>query len=349
MTTAGTCRSGSTPKVPAVTSVDDLLKPDYQGKVALDGDPTQAGAAFAGVVMVALAPGAATPDDVAPGVDFFGNSRRRGTSCRSTRPRPRSSRARPRWSSTGTTSTPPETEKLPSGRCSCPRARPVAGYYFQAISNDAVHPAAARFWQEFLYSDDGQNLWLAGGARPVRADAMVEAGTIDQAAYDALPRSRVTGDRQRGAERRGDEVPLVELGKGDRLSRTWQGTASAARPARALPLVPFLALVFFFLIIPTLTVVVASVYQDGVFSLDRVAALFSDTALTALWRSVVLSGDHGDHRRVPRRGAGLADREQPALVGVPPGRACRCAACWPSSAVWHWHSRSWPRSGSTAC
>ena len=28
---------------------------------------------------------------------------------------------------------------------------------------------------------------LAGGARPVRADAMVEAGTIDQELYDALP------------------------------------------------------------------------------------------------------------------------------------------------------------------
>jgi putative spermidine/putrescine transport system permease protein len=57
-----------------------------------------------------------------------------------------------------------------------------------------------------------------------------------------------------------------------------------------LPLVPFLALVFFFLIIPTVTVMVASVYQDGEFSLGRVRALFTDTALTALWKSVLLSG-----------------------------------------------------------
>jgi len=67
----------------------------------------------------------------------------------------------------------------------------VAGYYFQAINKDAPHPAAARLWEEFLYSDAGQNLWLAGGARPVRADAMVKAGTIDQAKYGALP--KVTG------------------------------------------------------------------------------------------------------------------------------------------------------------
>jgi putative spermidine/putrescine transport system permease protein len=57
-----------------------------------------------------------------------------------------------------------------------------------------------------------------------------------------------------------------------------------------LPLVPFFALVFVFLIIPTLTVVVASVYQEGVFSLDRVRALFTETALSALWKSVLLSG-----------------------------------------------------------
>jgi putative spermidine/putrescine transport system permease protein len=58
----------------------------------------------------------------------------------------------------------------------------------------------------------------------------------------------------------------------------------------ALPLVPFLAFVVIFLLIPTVTVVVSSVYDQGVFSLDRIHALFTDTALTALWKSVLLSG-----------------------------------------------------------
>ena len=71
--------------------------------------------------------------------------------------------------------------------CCGPPGPAVAGYYFQAINKDAPHPAAARLWQEFLYSDEGQNLFLGGGARPVRADSMVKAGTIDQAAYEALP------------------------------------------------------------------------------------------------------------------------------------------------------------------
>ena len=58
----------------------------------------------------------------------------------------------------------------------------------------------------------------------------------------------------------------------------------------SLPLLPFLIVVVIFLIIPTVTVVVSSVYADGVFSLDRIAALFTGTALTALANSVLLSG-----------------------------------------------------------
>ncbi len=58
----------------------------------------------------------------------------------------------------------------------------------------------------------------------------------------------------------------------------------------ALPLLPFLAVVVIFLIIPTVTVIVSSVYADGVFSFARIQALFSDTALAALGKSVLLSG-----------------------------------------------------------
>lgn len=173
-------------KVPDITSVDDLLKPDYKGKVALNGDPTQAGAAFSGVVMVALDQGG-TAGDVSKGVDFFGELKKAGNFLP----------VDPTAATIESGQTPvvidwdylnaAETKKLPSWKVIVPGDKPVSGYYFQAISKDAPHPAAARLWQEYLYSDEGQNLWLAGGARPVRADDMIEAGTIDQKAYDALP------------------------------------------------------------------------------------------------------------------------------------------------------------------
>jgi putative spermidine/putrescine transport system permease protein len=62
------------------------------------------------------------------------------------------------------------------------------------------------------------------------------------------------------------------------------------RLREALPLLPFLLFVAVFLIIPTVTVIVSAFFLDGTFSLQRIGALFSDTALTALWRSVLLSG-----------------------------------------------------------
>jgi putative spermidine/putrescine transport system substrate-binding protein len=178
-------------KVPEVTSLDDLLKPQFKGKVALNGDPTQAGAAFSGVMMASVLSGGSA-GDLKPGVDFFAKLKKAGNLIP----------VDPTSATIESGQTPvvidwdylnaAESAKLPSWKVVVPGDKAVAGYYYQAINKDAPHPAAARLWEEFLYSDEGQNLWLAGGARPVRADAMDKAGTIDKAKYDALP--KVTGE-----------------------------------------------------------------------------------------------------------------------------------------------------------
>ena len=173
-------------KVPDVTTLDDLLGPEFKGLVALNGDPTQAGSAFSGVVMASVANGGSA-DDIAPGVEFFSKLNDAGNFLP----------VDPTAATIESGQTPvvfdwdylnaAETSKVPGWKVVVPEGAVVAGYYFQAINADAPHPAAARLWQEFLYSDEGQNLWLKGGARPVRAEAMAEAGTIDQELYDALP------------------------------------------------------------------------------------------------------------------------------------------------------------------
>ena len=173
-------------KVPDVTGLDDLLGSEFKGKVALNGDPTTAGAAFSGVMMASLASGGSA-DDIAPGVDFFGKLKKAGNFLP----------VDPTSATIESGQTPvvidwdylnaAESKKLDSWKVVVPDNAVVAGYYYQAVNADAPHPAAARLWEEYLYSDEGQNGWLGGGARPVRADAMVKAGTIDKAAYDALP------------------------------------------------------------------------------------------------------------------------------------------------------------------
>jgi putative spermidine/putrescine transport system substrate-binding protein len=178
-------------KVPDVTSVADLLGSEFKGKVALNGNPTEAGAAFSGVVMASVANGGSA-DDIKPGVDFFAQLSDAGNFL-PVDPDPATIESGQTpvvidWDYTNAA----ETAKLDTWKVVVPEEAVVAGYYYQAINTDAPHPAAARLWEEYLYSDEGQNLWLKGGARPVRADAMAAAGTIDQELFDALP--AVSGD-----------------------------------------------------------------------------------------------------------------------------------------------------------
>jgi putative spermidine/putrescine transport system substrate-binding protein len=177
-------------KVPAPATVADLLKPEYKGKVALNGDPTQAGAAFAGVVMAALGSGGSA-DDVAPGVAFFGKLKKAGNFL-PVDPTPATIQSGQTpvvidWDYLNVAQGVKLKGKL-DWKTVVPANAVIGGYYVQAISKDAPHPAAARLWEEFLYSDQGQNLWLQGGARPVRADAMQKSGTIDATAFAALPK-----------------------------------------------------------------------------------------------------------------------------------------------------------------
>ena len=202
-------------KVPAVTSLDDLLGEEFKGKVALNGDPTQAGAAFSGVVMASVA-GGGSADDIAPGVDYFGKLKDAGNFL-PLDPTPATIESGQTpvvidWDYTNAA----ETAKLPSWKVVVPSGAAVGGYYYQAINKDAPHPAAARLWQEYLYSDEGQNLFLGGGARPVRADAMQTDGTLDEDLYGKLPAVE------------GDPVLLTEeqtKTAADYLSKNWSKVA----------------------------------------------------------------------------------------------------------------------------
>ncbi|MDQ6774609.1 MAG: ABC transporter substrate-binding protein [Candidatus Dormibacteraeota bacterium] len=173
-------------KVPAVTSLQDLLGPGFKGKVALNGDPTKANAALNGVMMAALGNGGSL-DNVGPGVDFFHNLNKAGNFV--------PVQATSATVKNGTTPVVFDWDYLsaahgkdvPTWKVFVPPGAVLGGYYAQTINLKAPHPAAARLWQEYLFSNEGQNLWLKGLARPVRMSAMQAAGTIDRTAASALP------------------------------------------------------------------------------------------------------------------------------------------------------------------
>lgn len=175
-------------KLPEPKAIEDLLGADYKGSVALNGDPTQAGAAFAAVGLASVLTGGDL-DDFTPGIDFFSKVKKAGNFLPVD--------ATPATIASGETPVVFDWDYLNAAQAKTnPDWKTVvfpgtgyAAYYNQAINVDAPNPAAARLWQEFLYSDEVQNLWLKGGARPARMEAMTEAGTIDKALADALPKA----------------------------------------------------------------------------------------------------------------------------------------------------------------
>ncbi|MGX1793160.1 ABC transporter substrate-binding protein [Microbacterium sp. NPDC055312] len=168
------------------TSLDDLKGADFRGAVAINGDPTQAGSAF-GAVGLATVQSGGDLDDYTPGIEFFGELQKAGNFLKVD--------VTPATITSGETPVVFDWDYLnaaagkdnPDWEVVVLDGVGYASYYNQAINKDAPHPAAARLWQEFLYSDDVQNLWLKGGARPARMEAMTAAGTIDEKLAAALP------------------------------------------------------------------------------------------------------------------------------------------------------------------
>jgi len=68
-----------------------------------------------------------------------------------------------------------------------PESGVIAGPYAGGISAYAPHPYAARLWWEFVMSDEGQNLYLKGYAHPIRFNDMVSRGVVPQEMLDKLP------------------------------------------------------------------------------------------------------------------------------------------------------------------
>ena len=169
------------------TSFADLLKPAYKNQVAINGNPTQASAAFSAVFASALANGGSL-DNIQPGIDYFKKLNKVGNFVPVTAgPTTVESNQTPIviWWDYLLAS---EIGSAVKGfKIVIPSDGHYAAYYDQAINKDAPHPAAARLWEEYLYSTTGQNLWLQGEARPIELSTLVKDGTVDQAAYKALP------------------------------------------------------------------------------------------------------------------------------------------------------------------
>jgi putative spermidine/putrescine transport system substrate-binding protein len=175
------------PVVPADWS--DLLKPIYHGQVALSGNPVKSNQAISGVWAAAFANGGGA-DNVQPGLDFFKKLNDMGnfvpviagkaTVAAGETP------VRITWTYNGLG----DKDAL-AGKNNITVAVPTngrfGGMYIQAISAYAPHPNAAKLWMEYIYSDEGQNIWLSGYCNPIRYDDMAKRGAIPADLQAKLP------------------------------------------------------------------------------------------------------------------------------------------------------------------
>jgi len=166
---------------------NDLLTPGY--KVALGGTPLESYQARMGVYAASLANGGSLTD-IVPGLRFFQELNNAGN----------------------LTDIIANSDTIASGETPIvlswdylaladryaqagereivvvvPKSGVLAGLYAQAISVYAPHPNAAKLWMEFLYSDEGQILWLKGFGHPVRFDDLLQRGIIPQDLLAKLP------------------------------------------------------------------------------------------------------------------------------------------------------------------
>jgi putative spermidine/putrescine transport system substrate-binding protein len=167
----------------------DLLDPKYSGQIALAGDPRSSNQAAQSVYAAALASGGSL-DDIQPGLDFFKQLNESGNLL-------------PLIANTGTIGKgeTPITFQWnylalankdsfagnPPLEIVYPSSVNWGGFYLQAVSAYSPNPAAARLWQEFVYSDEGQLIYMKGYCAPARLGDMLAKGAVPEDLASKMP------------------------------------------------------------------------------------------------------------------------------------------------------------------
>ena len=170
---------------------EDLLKPEYKGKVAMAGDVLKSNQSVMTVYAAGLSRSGGDKTKAAEmGLQFWkevndaGNFipviADQGTIAQGETP------IVMEWdylalANRDSLAGNPETEIV------VPKTGVIAGPYAGGISAYAPHPYAARLWWEFLMSDEGQLIYLKGYAHPIRFNDMAKRGVIPADLAAKLP------------------------------------------------------------------------------------------------------------------------------------------------------------------
>ncbi len=167
----------------------DLVKPEYKGQIAMTGDPRVSNQAYSTVFASGLANGGSL-DNAQAGLDFFAKVQKAGNLVpvisNNALVAKGETPIRPTWDYLALAGQ-DEFKGNPKSTVVVPKSGRYAGIYLQAISAYAPHPNAAKLWEEYLYSDEGQLEWLKGYCHPIRQAALDAKGLIPSDLKAKLP------------------------------------------------------------------------------------------------------------------------------------------------------------------
>ena len=169
----------------------DLTKPIYKGQLALSGNPTKSNQGISAVWAAAFAGGnTGAADNPQPGLDLFKQIVDAGNLVAVIAKTPTvvsgDTPVRLTWSYNALSDKEAQAGKT-NIEVVIPKTGRFGGMYVQAISAYAPHPNAAKLWMEWLYSDEGQNLWLKGYCNPIRYDDMAKRNVVPADLKAKLP------------------------------------------------------------------------------------------------------------------------------------------------------------------
>ena len=198
---SGTLTIGYDGALGTITKLDDLLKPAFKGKVALNGDPLVSGTALNGVFMINKALGG-TMDDVSAGMAWFAKMKQIGNFIT----------IKPSEASYASGQTPVVIDNLylqlgvqqemkAAGRTWKIYTPAVVGStYTSAISAWAPHPACARLWMEYALGENGAKAWSVGGATPTLWTWLVKTRRAPAEGIAVIGKSKVSAEQATAAQ-----------------------------------------------------------------------------------------------------------------------------------------------------
>jgi putative spermidine/putrescine transport system substrate-binding protein len=167
----------------------DLLDPSLKNAVGIDGDPTKANDSFFAVWSAAVANGGGV-DNIQPGIDFMNQLQQSGnlTAARASDANILSGEVKVaiKWDYLGL-AVRDKAAGAPNITVTIPSSGSLASPYADIVAAKAPHPNAAKLWQELIYSDAAQLLFLKGYAHPIRFDVLNAAGKIPADLASKLP------------------------------------------------------------------------------------------------------------------------------------------------------------------